>query len=229
MLQAIGTIRFRFLQKSHAKNSCLCTFKNSRSKSLQAIENCICCLRLRSILRTVKEVEKLATTTDRLYFVRPRVYSFPSGLDRLESDLWGLSLSVLSSPPPPELHGQWKFWFNIHENGLLFWLRGQNQTLHHSKEHLSLCHQSAPPCHVWCDVCIFYMERQGLFDLATLSYTARKISFLGIARPQSQFPHSCVCVRFIYSQDLSTYFPAAEEADPSWKYINLSQIYECRN
>ncbi len=36
------------------------------------------------------------------------------------------------------------------------------------------------------------------------------IPFLGIARPQSQFPHSCVCERFIYSQDRSTYFPAAE-------------------
>jgi hypothetical protein len=36
------------------------------------------------------------------------------------------------------------------------------------------------------------------------------IPFLGIARPQSQFPHSCVCERFIYSQDQSTYFPAAE-------------------
>ncbi len=32
------------------------------------------------------------------------------------------------------------------------------------------------------------------------------IPFLGIARPQPQFPHSCVCERFIYSQDLSTYF-----------------------
>jgi hypothetical protein len=29
----------------------------------------------------------------------------------------------------------------------------------------------------------------------------------GIARPQPQFPHSCVCERFIYSQDRSTYFP----------------------
>jgi hypothetical protein len=31
-----------------------------------------------------------------------------------------------------------------------------------------------------------------------------RIPFLGIARPQSQFPHSphsCVCERFIYSQD----------------------------
>jgi hypothetical protein len=32
------------------------------------------------------------------------------------------------------------------------------------------------------------------------------IAFLGIARPQSQCPHSCVCERFIYYQDLSTYF-----------------------
>ncbi len=30
----------------------------------------------------------------------------------------------------------------------------------------------------------------------------------GIAWPQSQFPHSLVCERFIYSQDRSTYFPA---------------------
>jgi hypothetical protein len=27
------------------------------------------------------------------------------------------------------------------------------------------------------------------------------IPFLGIARPQPQFPHSCVFERFIYSQD----------------------------
>jgi hypothetical protein len=32
------------------------------------------------------------------------------------------------------------------------------------------------------------------------------IPFLGIARPQPQFPHSCVSGRFIYSQDRSTYF-----------------------
>ncbi len=36
------------------------------------------------------------------------------------------------------------------------------------------------------------------------------IPFLGIVRPQSQFPHWCVCERFIYSQDRSTYFPIAE-------------------
>jgi hypothetical protein len=30
----------------------------------------------------------------------------------------------------------------------------------------------------------------------------------GIARPQSQFPHSCVCERFIYSHDRSAYSAA---------------------
>ncbi len=32
------------------------------------------------------------------------------------------------------------------------------------------------------------------------------IPFLGIAWPQPQFPHLCVCERFLYSQDRSTYF-----------------------
>ncbi len=31
------------------------------------------------------------------------------------------------------------------------------------------------------------------------------IPFLGIALPQSQFPHSCVCERFLYSQNRSTF------------------------
>jgi hypothetical protein len=60
------------------------------------------------------------------------------------------------------------------------------------------------------------------------------IPFLGFARPQSQFPHSCVCERFIYSQDQSTYLAAENKTDRSWKYtsINLSKIlymYEWRN
>ncbi len=64
--------------------------------------------------------------------------------------------------------------------------------------------------------------------------TATKIPFMYSfsARPQSQFPHSCVCERFIYSQDpqdRSTYLAAAKQTDRSWKYINLSQKYECRN
>ncbi len=37
--------------------------------------------------------------------------------------------------------------------------------------------------------------------------TARKET----ARPQSQFPHSCICERFIYSHDQSTYFLAAAD------------------
>ncbi len=32
------------------------------------------------------------------------------------------------------------------------------------------------------------------------------IPFLGTTRSQFQFPHSCVCERFIYSRDWSTYF-----------------------
>ncbi len=47
------------------------------------------------------------------------------------------------------------------------------------------------------------------------------MSFLGIARPHSQFPHSCVCERFISSQDRSTC--------RSWEYINRTQKHECGN
>ncbi len=50
-----------------------------------------------------------------------------------------------------------------------------------------------------------------------------------IVRPQSRFPHSCVCERSVCSHNRSTYFPAAEKADPSWEYINRSQKHECRN
>ncbi len=47
--------------------------------------------------------------------------------------------------------------------------------------------------------------------------------------PISQFLQSCVCERFIYSHDRSTYFPAAEYADRSWEHINRTQKYECWN
>jgi hypothetical protein len=46
------------------------------------------------------------------------------------------------------------------------------------------------------------------------------ISINKTARPRSQFPHSCICERFTYSHDRSTY---------SWEYINRSQIHECIN
>ncbi len=48
----------------------------------------------------------------------------------------------------------------------------------------------------------------------------------GIARHQPKCPHSCVCERSIY---WSTYFPSAEYADRSCKYINRTQKHECRN
>ncbi len=41
------------------------------------------------------------------------------------------------------------------------------------------------------------------------------IPFLGIARPQSEFPHSCVCERFIYSNDRSAYSAAGKYVDRS--------------
>jgi hypothetical protein len=52
------------------------------------------------------------------------------------------------------------------------------------------------------------------------------IPFLGIARPQTKFPYSCVCERFIYSKDRFTYFPAAEQTDD---HGNRSQTHTCGN
>ncbi len=52
----------------------------------------------------------------------------------------------------------------------------------------------------------------------------------GTARPQSQFPHSCVCERFIYSHDRSaSYSAAGKYVERSWDYINRSQTHECGN
>jgi hypothetical protein len=80
------------------------------------------------------------------------------------------------------------------------------------------------------------MAREGWGTSGINRYTATAIPFyipfLGIARPQPQFPHSCVLERFIYSQDQSTYvFPPAEQADPSWEYeyIIRSKTHECGN
>ncbi len=49
------------------------------------------------------------------------------------------------------------------------------------------------------------------------------IPFLGIVRPQSQFPHSCVCERFIYPQDLSAIriFPCSRIGRP------ILEMYKC--
>jgi hypothetical protein len=44
-----------------------------------------------------------------------------------------------------------------------------------------------------------------------------------------QISHSCICERFIYSQDQFAYFAAAKYADRSWEERNRSQIHDCRN
>ncbi len=67
----------------------------------------------------------------------------------------------------------------------------------------------------------------------TLALTAKKFRLCipslrkGIERPQSQFPHSCVCER-IYSQDRSTFFPAAEQTETYCGNIQYLQKHECR-
>ncbi len=48
-------------------------------------------------------------------------------------------------------------------------------------------------------------------------------------RPQFQFPHSCVCERFIYSYVGSANSAAGKYVDRSWEYINRSQTHERGN
>ncbi len=55
------------------------------------------------------------------------------------------------------------------------------------------------------------------------------ISRKGIGRPQSHFPHSCVCDRFIYSNDRSAYSAVGKYVDRSFEYIIRSQKHECGN
>ncbi len=45
----------------------------------------------------------------------------------------------------------------------------------------------------------------------------------GIAQPQFQFPHSCVCERFRYSHDRLASSAAGKYVGRSWEYINRSQ------
>ncbi len=57
--------------------------------------------------------------------------------------------------------------------------------------------------HTWWHILPNHDNLVDLVDSLSM-YIAKKshcIPLLGIARPQSQFPHSCVCERFIYSQD----------------------------
>ncbi len=68
----------------------------------------------------------------------------------------------------------------------------------------------------------------GLSNGTTLQRTntensKKNIPRKGILRPQSQFPNSCVCERFIYSHDQSAYSVARKYMDRFWEYINSSQ------
>ncbi len=64
---------------------------------------------------------------------------------------------------------------------------------------------------------------------AKSQYHGNKFSQKGIAQPQSQFPHSCVCKQFIYSHDRPAYYSSGKYVDRSWEYINRSKTHECGN
>ncbi len=79
--------------------------------------------------------------------------------------------------------------------------------------------------------CMVLFLRQGLFGVYTTKTQYRNfeksIPRKGIARPQSHFPHLCVCERFKYSHDGSAYSAAGKYVDRTWKYINRSHPHEC--
>ncbi len=83
-----------------------------------------------------------------------------------------------------------------------------------------------------------YIKFHVLFLIGILGmnpYTAKtkyrkvqtNISLKKNCRPQSQFSHSCVYARFIYSHKRSAFSAAGKYVDRSWEYINLSQTHEC--
>jgi hypothetical protein len=60
--------------------------------------------------------------------------------------------------------------------------------------------------------------------------TATKIPFIySFSGHIPNFTSMCRVSDLYNSQDWSTYFPAAELADRSWKYINRSWTHECGN
>jgi hypothetical protein len=75
------------------------------------------------------------------------------------------------------------------------------------------------------------LESSGIWGFCTAKTQYRKFETntprKGIARPQSPFPHSCVCEQ--YSHDQSAYSAAGKYVDRSWEYINRSQTHECGN
>ncbi len=55
----------------------------------------------------------------------------------------------------------------------------------------------------------------------TLPKIETNIPRIGIARPQFQFSHSCICELIIYSHDRSAYSATGKYVDWSWEYIKL--------
>jgi hypothetical protein len=55
---------------------------------------------------------------------------------------------------------------------------------------------------------LFTIGSDAITTKKTIQKIRNKYSQKGIARPQSQFPHSCVGERFVYSQDRSAYSAA---------------------
>ncbi len=79
--------------------------------------------------------------------------------------------------------------------------------------------------HLWTVGRRLPLHLEGCEDTALQQKSYLCLPRTGIEWTQTQFPHSCVYERFIYSQNRSTYFPA----DGSWEYINRSQTHECGN
>ncbi len=128
----------------------------------------------------------------------------------------------------------WEYLFPIFGTDFLHWVHTQSRLrCSFTMIHLSM------PCLTWmysatfCKISPYIsliLSQLGkivllcehLYTLATLQGKSHLcIPFLRIAGPQSQFPHSCVCERFYI-------FPGSVHI-LSWKYINLSQIFEGRN
>ncbi len=125
------------------------------------------------------------------------------------------SAQTIHTERAPTLHREFTFLYTDNQKWLLY----STQTIH---KWLLLYNLH------WQLIC-------GSYSTQTIrNYTAKQfrlyIPFLGIARPQPQFLHSCVCERFINVFPGSVHiFPLAETAAPLWEYIIRSQTHECGN
>ncbi len=107
---------------------------------------------------------------------------------------------------------------------------------HHLSDTAPMCSAPSSPRQTWSEITTFPLHFQSPFHSGnSILYTAKtqyrkfetNVPRKGIPRPQSQFPHSCVCERFIFSHDRSAYSAAGKYVDRSWEYINRSQ--KCGN